>query len=111
MATEKERRKKGAEAAAPAPSFETSLGRLEEIVARLESGELGLDESLTLFEEGVGLSRFCQGKLADVERKVEQVLRATDGSIRTVPLEGAAAERGAVPAGDDDVDDDDDAPF
>lgn len=96
--TPRSRRK--APAAPESLPFEAALARLEEIVAKLESGEMGLDESLALFEEGVRLSRTCQGKLADVERKVELVLREPDGTIRTAPLD-------APPADDDDPSDDD----
>ena len=50
------------------PDFETSLKRLEEIVKKLENGELSLDSALQLFEEGIKLSRFCHTKLEEAER-------------------------------------------
>lgn len=56
------------------PAFEPSLKRLEEIVRLLEEGSLSLEESLTLFEEGVGLSRKCLTILTTAERKVEQLV-------------------------------------
>ena len=55
-------------------TFQKALARLEEIVARLEAGEMGLEESLKLFEEGVGLARFCQEILASAEGRVEILL-------------------------------------
>jgi exodeoxyribonuclease VII small subunit len=55
-------------------AFEPSLKRLEEIVGLLEGGELSLEESLALFEEGVGLSRKCLDVLTGAERKVEQLV-------------------------------------
>ncbi len=70
-------------------SFEPSLARLEEIVRLLEDGTLPLEQSLTLFEEGVGLSRRCVEVLADAERKVE-VLTAARGS--SVPFEALDQE-------------------
>ncbi len=97
-------RKKGDPPAGTEMPFEAALARLEEIVGRLESGELGLDDSLALFEEGVRLSRLCQGKLTEVERKVEVVLRDSSGEIRTVALaEGAEEDDDDADAGDDDA--------
>jgi exodeoxyribonuclease VII small subunit len=52
-------------------SFEEALDRLEGISRSLESGELGLDDSLAQYEEGIKLARFCQGKLSEAERKIE----------------------------------------
>jgi exodeoxyribonuclease VII small subunit len=78
--------KKGA-----AVSFEKALERLEAIVEKLESEELGLDASLALFEEGIGLSRVCQGKLEEVERRVEIVLKEANGKYATkafIPEDG-----------------------
>ena len=64
------------------PSFEDAMKRLAQIVERLESGELSLEESLVLFEEGVKLSRMAQSKLEDAQRKVEQLI-SVDGQGRT----------------------------
>lgn len=55
-------------------NFETALDRLEEIVALLESGENPLEKSLELFEEGVGLVKFCNKKLESVENSVKILL-------------------------------------
>ena len=57
------------------PSFEASLHRLTEVVEKLESGELGLEESLSLFEEGVGLARAAQTRLDAAEKRVEELVR------------------------------------
>jgi exodeoxyribonuclease VII small subunit len=62
---------KSPEAAAP---FEQSLKRLGEIVEKLEGGDLGLEDSLSLFEEGVRLARLAQQKLDAAERRVEELL-------------------------------------
>lgn len=53
--------------------FEKKLGRLEEIVQKMEKGELALEDSLKLFEEGVRLSRECQSQLTAAEAKVKQL--------------------------------------
>ncbi|HYR43964.1 MAG TPA: exodeoxyribonuclease VII small subunit [Terriglobia bacterium] len=69
------------------PDFETSLKRLEEIVKKLENGELSLDSALQLFEEGIKLSRFCHTQLEEAERRVEILLKNTSGQPRAVPFE------------------------
>ena len=56
--------------------FEKSLTELEQIVERLELGELSLDESLKQFERGVALTRSCQSSLQQAEQKVEILLRS-----------------------------------
>ena len=70
-----------------APDFETALKRLEEIVKKLENGELTLDSALALFEEGIQLSRFCHTKLDQAERRVEILLKNSSGQARAVPFE------------------------
>mgnify|MGYP006385677645 CR=1 FL=1 len=67
--------------------FETSLKRLEEIVAELESGDLGLEQSLKLFEEGVKLARICNARLEEAERKVEILLKDKSGKMTAMPFE------------------------
>ncbi len=66
--------------------FEASLARLEEIVSALEEGDLDLEKSLALFEEGIGLARRLESRLASAEMRVEELLRETAGAERTVPL-------------------------
>jgi exodeoxyribonuclease VII small subunit len=58
------------DATTPVAAFERSLAELETIVARLEGGELGLDESLAAFERGIALFRECQGALDAAEQRV-----------------------------------------
>jgi exodeoxyribonuclease VII small subunit len=67
--------------------FEKSLARLEEVVKRLESADLSLDEAMGLFEEGVKLSRECQKQLEEAEGRVEILLKKTDGKIVAQPFE------------------------
>jgi exodeoxyribonuclease VII small subunit len=67
--------------------FEKSLARLEEVVKRLESAELSLDEAMKLFEEGVTLSRQCQKQLEEAEGRVEILLKKAGGQIVAEPFE------------------------
>ena len=67
--------------------FEKAFGELEQIVKRLESEELPLDESLELFEKGIRLSRFCNQKLEEVEKKIELILADSKGQPKTEPFE------------------------
>ena len=64
-------------------SFETSLAELEEIVAKLESGDLPLEASLELFEKGIKLSRECRERLSSAERRIEVLMKEADGSLAT----------------------------
>ena len=68
-------------------SFEASLEELEQIVRHLEAGDLPLDRSLELFEQGVRLSRECQRRLDEAERKVEILLRGNDGAYKATAFE------------------------
>jgi exodeoxyribonuclease VII small subunit len=66
------------------PDFETAMRDLEELVERLEHGDLPLEESLAAFERGVMLTRACQSALKDAEQKVEILLKkAGDPAIET----------------------------
>ncbi len=62
--------------------FEKALARLETIVSELERGELSLDDSLKIFEEGVKLSKTCLKILDEAEQKVEILVQDTDGRKR-----------------------------
>jgi len=72
--------------------FESALKRLEEIVKKLENGELSLDSALELFEEGIRLSRFCHVKLEQAERRVEILMKNSSGQPRPVPFESENEE-------------------
>lgn len=69
----------------PAVDFEQSLGALQTLVERLESGDLSLEESLNAFEQGVALTRECQQALTQAEQKVSQLLEQ-DGQLTTAPF-------------------------
>lgn len=64
--------------------FEEALARLDELVRRMESGEMTLEESLKAFEEGIKLSRLCAKKLDEADRRVEILLRQ-DGELTAKP--------------------------
>ena len=72
-------------------SFEASLEALERIVQELEQGDLPLEKSLELFEQGIGLSRQCQDRLNQAERRIEVLLRDNQGRTIVSPFEGKTA--------------------
>ena len=77
----------GLEAAAEGPSFEVAIKRLNEIVQALERGDMPLEDSLRLFEEGVKLSRVSQERLDAAEKRVEELLAVDEqGRARTAPF-------------------------
>jgi exodeoxyribonuclease VII small subunit len=65
--------------------FETALEKLEEAVADLEGGELGIDDALAKYEDGITQLRRCQQILKRAEQKVELLLRGADGELSTSP--------------------------
>ena len=67
--------------------FEAAMARLEEIVTELESGDLALERSLKLFEEGIKLARICNTRLQEAERKVEILLKDKTGKMTAKPFE------------------------
>jgi exodeoxyribonuclease VII small subunit len=75
------------------PEFEHSLTRLEEIVRRLESASLSLDDAMKLFEEGVALSRDCQKQLDQAEGKVEILLKKAGGEMVAEPFDTPGLEQ------------------
>ena len=70
-------------------NFEKALADLENIVQRLDENDLSLDEALSLFEEGIKLSRFCSQKLDSVEDKVEILLIDDEGDLKKEPFENS----------------------
>ena len=67
-------------------SFEESLTKLEEIVAQLERGDLPLEDSVLMFEEGSRLSAECRKQLEQAEGKVEMLVKKRDGSAKREPF-------------------------
>ena len=70
------------------PTFEQALQQLEQIVQKLEKGELPLEESLALYEEGIRLSRLCHGKLEEAEGKIAVLMKDARGEV-AVDAQGA----------------------
>lgn len=60
-------------------TFEKAMKRLEEIVKKLDEGEIPLEESIKIFEEGMELVNFCHNKLLEVEKKVEEIMKKSEG--------------------------------
>jgi exodeoxyribonuclease VII small subunit len=69
------------------PEFEHSLSRLEEVVRKLESANLPLDEAMKLFEEGMQLARDCQKQLEQAEARVEILLKKAGGEMVAEPFD------------------------
>jgi exodeoxyribonuclease VII small subunit len=67
-------------------NFESALEDLEQVVEQLETGELPLEDSLSAFEKGVGLVKFCQQKLDEVEKKVELLVKDKEGRLKLQAL-------------------------
>ena len=81
---------------APGPeSFEKSLSRLEEIVAEMEDGSLGLEKMIARFEEGRALLKFCSDKLNEVDRKIEVLVQEGE-AVTTKPFD-EGSEAGSEP--------------
>jgi exodeoxyribonuclease VII small subunit len=62
--------------------FEEAIADLEQVVEQLESGDLSLEDSLTAFEKGVGLVRYCNQKLSEVEKIVELLVKDKQGQLQ-----------------------------
>jgi len=73
-------------------TFEESLKRLEEIVSELEKGDVSLEESMDLFEEGTKHVAYCNNQLENAEQKVMLLKKGTDGAPEMVPFEEAKDE-------------------
>ena len=73
--------------------FEDELKDLEAVVARIDSGELSLEESIDAFERGIGLVRALNHKLDEIEKKVEVLVKNAQGELRSTPYQGATEEK------------------
>jgi exodeoxyribonuclease VII small subunit len=72
--------------------FETAMERLDQIVEAMESGELGIEESIAKFEEAIELRDHCRQILDQVEQRVQKILDAGDGKPKAAPLQPAPDE-------------------
>jgi exodeoxyribonuclease VII small subunit len=73
-------------------TFEQALERLDEISSRLESGEVSLEESIKIYEEGMKLIEFCNSKLNEALNKIQKLSKTSEGKFETEPLEGDMQE-------------------
>lgn len=78
--------------------FEQALERLEEIVERMEHGDLPLEEAMKLFEEGVKLGQACQKRLDEADRKITLLLEKADGELEEQAFDAESAARAEPPA-------------
>ncbi len=67
--------------------FEEALTKLEKIVSKMEKGDIPLEESLKLFEEGIRLSRWCNQKLDEAEKRVEILVKDKEGVLKVQPFD------------------------
>jgi len=74
-------------------SFEQALERLESIVAQLENGDVPLEQAIELYQEGMKLSNLCNGKLQQVESKIEMLIQTEQG-LATKPFTASQLEKG-----------------
>lgn len=85
--------------------FEKALERLEDIVGTLEGGDMELEKSLKMFEEGIKMARLCQTHLSTAEKKIEKLIKNRDGEFSTKPIEEEPEEE------PEDTSDQDELPF
>lgn len=81
----------------PEPGFDEIVGKLREVVNRLEQGNLSLEESLRAYEEGIALARRGHDVLDRAEKRVEVLVRGEDGRTRQIAVDGSASEPAVEP--------------
>jgi len=84
----------------PDMKFEEAMSKLEGITTALENGDLGLDEALKKYEEGIALTRICQKKLEEAKKRIEVLVRSKDGTLTPAPFDpdnGAVKDGAAKP--------------
>ena len=86
--------------------FESDLKKLEEVVERLERGDLTLDESVKLFEEGVKLSNTCKAELDKAEGKIQVLIQGKKGSMQVAEMEAEGKEKELSLASGEEVEED-----
>ncbi len=80
----------------PEMTFEAALGALEDVVRRLESGEVPLDESITLYERGETLRLHCQARLDAAQARIEKIVAGPDGKpVGTAPFDDHSSSSGS----------------
>ena len=86
----------------PPKSFEDALQELEQILADIEAGELGLEESLVKYERGNFLIHHCRGVLGQAEKQIELLSKSADGGLSVTPMQERGAAEGTGSSGEDD---------
>ena len=86
--------------------FESDLKKLEEVVERLERGDLSLDDSVKLFEEGVKLSNACKAELDKAEGKIQVLVQGKKGSMQVAEMEAEEKEKELSLASGEEVEED-----
>ena len=81
----------------PPKSFEEALTELDQIISEIESGQVGLEESLAKYERGNFLIQHCRGVLNGAERQIEILSKAADGSLTATPMQDEQKEQPAEP--------------
>jgi len=76
----------------PPKNFEEALAELEQILADIEGGEIGLEESLVKYERGTFLIQHCRGVLTTAEKQIEVLSKGPEGELQAEPLSEEAAE-------------------
>lgn len=84
-----------------APKFEKALAELEQVVNRLEKGNLPLEESLRLFEQGIKAARECRAYLEEAEKRVELLMGSEAGGLELSPYEAEEEDEDESEAADD----------
>lgn len=79
--------KDGAQKAVAQMSFEEALAELERIVAVLEKGQVGLEESIAIYERGAALKAHCEQKLKSAQAKIEKIVVTAEGGARSEPFD------------------------
>jgi exodeoxyribonuclease VII small subunit len=82
----------------PPKSFEDALAELERIIADVENGEIGLEDSLVKHERGNFLIQYCRGVLDSAEKQIEMLSKAPDGSLQSEPMTPPAPAEGDSPS-------------
>jgi len=72
------------------PSFEQALAELEQIVRKMESGQVSLEDAINDYTKGTGLYEQCQKKLSDARLKVEKIVKKQDGTLATEQIDSNA---------------------
>jgi len=70
----------------PTQKFEDALKRLEEIINNLEQGEVPLEETVKMFQEGITLAKICKDKLQSAEKEIQKIVKDTDGEFQLTIL-------------------------